>query len=96
VPTKVIRVAPRRLGWNTSLTDGFMLGTPPGGGYGIIWHRGPDGLGHRMYWLPWEPPHDPVRIEFEGQEFVVCQDTASEAAINTAPRKEFEQSMEGR
>ena len=94
--TKVIRVATRALGWNASLSDGFALGTLPGGGYGILWHRGPEGLGHRLYWLPWEPPHGPVRIEFEGQEFVFCQDTASAADIERAPRREFEQSMEGR
>ncbi len=93
---RVIRVAPRALGWNASLPDGFALGTLPGGGYGILWHRGPAGLGHRLYWLSWGPPHDPVRIEFEGQEFVFCQDTASQTDIERAPRQEFEQSMEGR
>jgi hypothetical protein len=47
---KVIRVKAHAIGWNTSLPDGFSLGTLPGGGYGIVWHKGPDGLGHRMYW----------------------------------------------
>jgi hypothetical protein len=93
---KVIRVAGQALGWNASLSEDFALGTLPGGGYGILWHRGPAGLGHRSYWLPWGPPHDPVRIEFEGQEFVFCHDTASEADIARAPRMEFEHSMEGR
>jgi hypothetical protein len=94
--SKVIRVATHALGWNASLPDGFVLGTIPGGGYGILWHRGPAGLGQRLYWLSWEPPHDPVRIEFEGQEFVFCQDTASESDVERAPRREFAQSMEGR
>jgi hypothetical protein len=93
---KVIRVARHALGWNTSLPDGFALGTLPGGGYGILWQRGPAGLGERRYWLPWEPPQDPVRVDFEGQEFIFCQDGASEADIAQAPRKEFDQSMEGR
>jgi hypothetical protein len=94
--SKVIRVATHALGWNTSLPDGFALGTLPGGGYGILWHRGAAGLVHRLYWLSWGPPHDPVRIEFEGQVFVFCQDTASEADIEAAPRQEFEQLTEGR
>jgi hypothetical protein len=94
--SKVIRVATRSLGWNAPLPGGFALGTLPGGGYGILWHRGPEGLGHRLYWLPWGPPHDPVRIEFEGREFVFCRDTASEADIARARRQGFEQSTEGR
>jgi hypothetical protein len=94
--SKVIRIPTHALGWNSSLPDGFVLGTLPGGGYGILWHRGPEGLGHRLYWLQWEPPKDPLRIEFENQEFVFCLDTASEAEIKAAPRKEFEQLMEGR
>jgi hypothetical protein len=93
---KVIRLGTHALGWNTSLPDGFALGTLPGGGYGILWHRGPEGLGHTLYWLPWEPPHDPVRIEFESQEIVFCRETASAVDIEQAPRKEFQQSMEGR
>jgi hypothetical protein len=94
--SKVIRVAGHAIGWNASLTEGFTLGTLPGGGYGILWHRRPAGLGHRLYWLPWGPPHDPVRVDFEGQEFVFCQDTAPEADIARAPLEEFEQLMEGR
>jgi len=43
-----------------------------------------------------EPPHDPVRIEFESREFVFCQDMASATDIEAAPREEFQQSMEGR
>ncbi len=93
---KVIRVATHALGWNAPLPDGFALGTLPGGGYGILWHRGAEGLGHRLYWLPWAPPHDPVRIEFEGQAFVFYRDTASAADIEAAPRQEFAQLMEGR
>jgi hypothetical protein len=93
---KVIRIDTRLLGWNSSLPDGFALGTLPGGGYGILWHRGPAGLGERLYWLPWEPPHEPVRFEFENQEFVFCRDGASEADIERAARREYEQRMEGR
>src|SRR5262249_8462583 len=80
MPTKVIRVASHDLGRNAFLADGFVLGTLPGGGYGIRWRRGsagpadtgywspwePGGLGATMYWFPWEPPQDPVRIAFEG------------------------------
>ena len=93
---KVIRVATHSLGWNASLSDGFALGALPGGGYGLMWHRGAEGLGHTVYWLSWEPPHDPFRIEFEGQEFVFCRDSASAEDIERAPQREFQQSMEGR
>jgi hypothetical protein len=93
---KVIRIETHALGWNTPLPDGFALGTLPGGGYGILWHKGTPGLGYRTFWLPWEPPHNPVRIEYDGQEFVFCRDTASEADIKAAARKEFEQMTEGR
>ena len=44
-----------------------------------------------------EPPHDPVRIEFESREFVFCQDMASATDIEAVPNAdEFQQSMEGR
>ena len=43
--SKVIRVATRSLGWNARLPGGFALGTLPGGGYGVLWHRGPEGSG---------------------------------------------------
>src|SRR6516165_2097149 len=100
MPANVIRVASRDMGRNTVLPQGFVLGTLPGGGYGIRWHRRsdrvadteywppwePGGLGATMYWFPWEPPHDPVRIEFEGQEFIFCRETASEAEVARARR----------
>jgi hypothetical protein len=92
----IIRVAPRDVGWNRSLSDGFALGTLPGGGYGIQWRRGPEGLGERQYWLAWEPPHEPVRIEFEGHQFVICLDAATQAEIERAPLAEFRESIEGR
>ena len=72
------------------------LGTLPGGGYGILWRRGPAGLGQMSYWFPWEPPQDPVRIEFEGQELIFCRDTAEEAEIAQARRVAYEQSCEVR
>ena len=106
---KVIRVASRTLGWNTLLSDGFALGTLPGGGYGIRWRRGagggetehwspwePGGLGATEYYFPWGPPHDPVRIEFEGQEFIFCLDTAPEEEVQGAPRADYERLQEGR
>jgi hypothetical protein len=110
MPAKVIRVASRDLGRNTLLSNGFALGTLPGGGYGIRWRRGsagladtqcwspwePGGLGATMYWFPWGPPQDPVRIEFEGQEFIFCRDTASEGDVTRARRVDYEQLQEGR
>jgi hypothetical protein len=107
---KVIRVGSRELGRNAVLSDGFVLGTLPGGGYGIRWRRkaaasadteywspwDPGGLAATMCWLPWEPPHAAVRIEFEGQEFVFCRDTASDADITRARRGDYEQLQEGR
>jgi hypothetical protein len=110
MPAKVIHVASRDLGRNTLLSDGFALGTLPGGGYGIRWRKGstgqpdaqywfpwePGGLGATVYWVPWEPPQDPVRIEFEGQEFIVCRETASEADIARAQRVDYERLQEGR
>jgi hypothetical protein len=110
VSAKVIRIASRVLGWNTLLSDGFALGTLPGGGYGIRWRRGatgrgeteywcswePGGLGATEYWIPWEPPQDPVRIEFEGQEFIFCRDRASEEEVMRARRVEYARLQEGR
>ena len=110
MPAKVIRAASRDMGRNTVLSDGFALGTLPGGGYGIRWRRGavgradteywfpwePGGLGATMYWFPWEPPQDPVRIEFEGREFIFCRETASEAEVARARRVDYEQLQEGR
>jgi hypothetical protein len=107
---KLIRVASRDLGRNTLLADGFILGTLPGGGYGIRWRTipaglrdmeywspwEPGGLGATMYWFPWESPQDPVRIEFEGQEFIFCRDTASEADVIRARRVDYERQQEGR
>jgi hypothetical protein len=49
-----------------------------------------------MYWFPWGPPQDPVRIEFEGQEFIFCRDTAQEADIARARRVDYERLQEGR
>jgi hypothetical protein len=94
--TKTIRVASQKVGWNASLSDGFTLGTLPGGGYGIQWRRGPEGLGERRYWLAWEPPQQPVRIEFEGNQIVFCLDNASQAEIDRAESREFQESIEGR
>jgi hypothetical protein len=110
MPAKVIRVASHDLGRNTLLSDGFALGTLPGGGYGIRWRTGsagspdteywfpwePGGLGATIYWFPWEPPQDPVRIEFEGREYIFCRDTASEADATRARRVDYEQLQEGR
>ena len=84
MPAKVIRVAAHVLGRNIMLSDGFALGTLPGGGYGIRWRRRPGepgdtkywspwepgGLGATEYWFPWDPPQDAVRIEFERQEYI--------------------------
>jgi hypothetical protein len=110
VSAKVIRVASRDLGRNTLLSDGFALGTLPGGGYGIRWRKGaagrgeseywfpwePGGLGATIYWFPWGPPQDPVRIEFEGREFIFCRETASEAELARARRVAYEHLQEGR
>jgi hypothetical protein len=93
---KAIRVPTHGLGWNVSLSDGFSLGTLPSGGYGILWYSGPAGLGQWTYWLRWEPPHNPVWIEYKGQEFIFCRETATEAEIGKAPRQDFEEQMEGR
>src|SRR5262249_13357831 len=110
MPAKVIRVAARDLGRNRLLSDGFAMGTLPGGGYGICWRKNsagasdgeywfawePGGLGATMQWLAWEPPQDPVRIEYEGQEFVFCRETASEADVKAARPVDYEQLQEGR
>jgi hypothetical protein len=39
MPAKVIRIASRAVGRNTSLSDPFVLGTLPGSGYGVRWCR---------------------------------------------------------
>jgi hypothetical protein len=110
MPAKIIRVASYLLGRNTLLADGFALGSLPGGGYGIRWQRRqgeprktaywspwePGGLGATAYWFSWEPPHDPVRIEFEGQEYVFCLETASEEEVKRARRLTYQQAQEGR
>jgi hypothetical protein len=110
MPAKVLRVATHVLGRNTLLSDGFALGTVPGGGYGIRWRRSPGGhgetkywspwepggLGATDYWFPWEPPQDPVRIEFEGQEYVFCLETALEDEVQRARRLTYQQMQEGR
>jgi hypothetical protein len=110
MPAKVIRVTSRDLGRNTLLSDGFVLGTLPGGGYGIRWRTSsaghadteywspwePGGLGTTMYWFSWGPPQDPVRIEFRGQEFIFCRDTGGEADIARAEPVRYEQLQEGR
>jgi hypothetical protein len=110
MPAKVVRIASHVLGWNTMLSDGFALGSLPGGGYGIRWRRSPGGhgetkywspwepgdLGATEYWFPWEPPHDPVRIDFEGQEYVFCLETAPEEEVERARRVTYQQMREGR
>jgi hypothetical protein len=110
VSAKVIGVASRDLGRNILLSDGFALGTLPGGGYGIRWRKRPIGLGDTACWSPWEPgglgattywiprgpPHDPVLIKYDGQEFIFCRDTAAETDVAGARRLEYEQSQEGR
>jgi hypothetical protein len=110
MPAKVLRVAPHLLGRNTMLSDGFALGTLPGGGYGIRWRRSPGGhvetkywspwepggLGTTEYWFPWEPPQEPVHIEFEGQEYVFCLETALEEEVKRARRLAYQQMQEGR
>ena len=92
------------------LSDGFALGTLPGGGYGIRWRRRPGGQGETEYWSPWEPsglgateywfpceaPYDPVRIEFERQEYVFCLETALEEEVTRARRLAYQQKQEGR
>jgi hypothetical protein len=107
---KVIRVASHDLGRNTLLSDGFVLGTLPGGGYGIRWRTTsaghvdreywspwePGGLGATMYWFPWEPPQDPIRIEFGGQEFIFSRDTASDADVARARQVQYEHLQEVR
>jgi hypothetical protein len=108
--TRILRIPLSVLGWNTMLADGFALGTLPGGGYGIRWRRipggqqvneywspwEPGGLGASEYWVRWEPPQDPVRIQFEGQEYVFCLETASEEEVRRAPRVKYDQMQEGR
>jgi hypothetical protein len=49
-----------------------------------------------MCWFPWEPPQDPVRIEFDGRQFIFCRDTASDAEVAQAQRVNYEQQQEGR
>src|SRR5262249_31216595 len=107
---KVIPVAPHDLGRNTMLSDGFALGTLPGGGYGIRWRRSPDGhvettywspwepggLGATEFWFTWEPSQDPVRVEFEGHEYTFCVATAGEEEIKRARRVTYQQMQEGR
>jgi hypothetical protein len=93
----IIRVASRDLGWNRSLPEGFELGTLPVGGYGVKWRsRGARGLGSWTYWVPWEPPQDPIRIEFDGQVYILCQEGASEAEIRDARRGEYASEQEVR
>jgi hypothetical protein len=107
---KVIHVGLRDLGRNVLLSDGFVLGTLPGGGYGVRWRRSctgvvdteywspwdPGGLGTTVYWFPWGPPQEAVRIEFEGKEYVFCQETASDADVARAERVQYEHLQEGR
>src|SRR5262249_37233501 len=51
----VVRVAPKLLGHNTMLAHGFMMGTLPGGGYGIRWRCGVGGERETNYEPPWAP-----------------------------------------
>jgi hypothetical protein len=93
----VIRVASRDLGWNRSLPEGFELGTLPGGGYGVKWRsRGSRGLGSWTYWVSWEPPQDPIRIEFDGRVYILCQEGASEAEIRASRPVEYASEQEVR
>jgi hypothetical protein len=56
----------------------------------------PGGLGATEYWVRWEPPQDPVRVEFEGQEYVFCLEKAPEEEVNRARPVTYEQMQEGR
>jgi hypothetical protein len=99
----VIRVAARDLGHNRMLSHGFTLGTLPGGGYGVRWRELPNGqieteywdtwdparLGTQTHWFAWEPPHDPVRIEFLRAEYVFCQESVPESALTLASPREY-------
>jgi hypothetical protein len=48
------------------------------------------------YWFPWEPPQEPVRVEFEGQEYIFCVETALEEEVKRARRVTYQQMQEGR
>jgi hypothetical protein len=56
----------------------------------------PGGLGTTEYWFPWEPPQEPVRVEFEGQEYIFCVETALEEEVKRARRVTYQQMQEGR
>ena len=93
----IIRVASCNLGWNRSLPQGFELGTLPVGGYGVKWRsRGSRGIGSWTYWVPWEPPQDPIRIEFDGRVYILCQEGTSEVEIRDARRVEYASAQEVR
>jgi len=96
--TIIIRVSSGDLGWNRSLAEGFELGTLPScGGYGVKWRsRGARGLGSWTYWVSWEPPHDPIQIEFDGRVYILCQEGASDTEIRDARRVEYASEQEVR
>jgi len=87
----ILSIAARDLGWNRALGEGFELGTLAGGGYGVKW-RSPDapGLGSWSYWVAWEHPHAPIRIDFKGRGFVVCLDSATDDELQRAPSVAYE------
>ena len=89
----VIHVDPHVAGqtWRLQHPDGFWLGPTPYG-YGLTWYQS-EGRSDYEYVVAWPAPHDPVRFEWNGDEYVFALEGAGEAAIAEARVADVKQGM---
>jgi hypothetical protein len=89
----IIRVKRADAGQRVQLPDprDFWLG-PTAHGYGISWHRSAARAEYE-YSVEWPAPHDAVRFDWAGDEYVFVLDDVDEEAIARARSVQVKQAM---
>ncbi len=77
--------------WRLHESPGFWLGPTPYG-YGITWYHS-EGRSDYEFAVEWPSPHDPVRFEWKGDDYVFALDGASDSAIDRAAIMEVKRGM---
>jgi hypothetical protein len=93
MPRIVLRVEPFAAGqtWRLPQPPGFFLGPSPYG-YGITWYRSQGRVDYE-YHVAWPEPYDPVRFEWEGNEYVIALDGAGDREVEQARLAEIKEGM---